>query len=173
MYPSTSIRYGRVGELDDIGRTGDKIQDIIKRTLKIDKSEAGSGVKISGAVKEVIEDIKAVGEKVSKALDDVVEGMDKTKYTDKIMWGIQEIEVRPEGKGFWGRRVKQKSFYHVNDMPEFAKIKVLKEAERQIAAADMAKYKVEWLVSDKKAVEQLTILFKEKNIDIKVTYYPE
>lgn len=143
------------------------------------------------------------------------------KYTQTIKWGIQDIEVRPEGKGFWGKRVKQKnsrvndfeikinhnnesyylphpdggyvqfenmvnstvqdgklimkqkSFYHVDDMPSFAKDKVLKEAQRQVSSAGNAKYNVEWLVSDKEAVSQLTKLFKEQKMDIKVTFYPE
>ena len=69
--------------------------------------------------------------------------------------------------------VQQKSFYHVNDMPEFAKRKVLEEALRQIAAARAAEYKVEWLVSDEVAVMQLMDFFEERNVDIVVTYYPE
>ena len=140
-------------------------------------------------------------------------------YTDTITWGIQEINVRPEGKGFWGKRVKQnnprvdnfelkinpnnesyylphpkggyvqfenmlnstvqdgklimkqKSFYHVNDMPDFAKTKVLSEAQRQIDAASMAGYKVQWLVSDENAVSQLRGLFE--GMDIEIIYYPE
>ena len=149
------------------------------------------------------------------------EGESVPVYTDKIKWGIHEIDVRPDGKGFWGQRIrqsnprvngyelkinpqnesyhlphpdggyvqfenmidstvqdgklvmKQKSFYHVNDMPDFAKNKVLEEAERQIVAANAADYKVEWLVSDKDAVNQLKELFKERNVDIIVTFYPE
>lgn len=69
--------------------------------------------------------------------------------------------------------MKQKSFYHVDDMPSFAKDKVLKEAQRQVSSAGNAKYNVEWLVSDKEVVSQLTKLFKEQRIDIKVTFYPE
>ncbi len=69
--------------------------------------------------------------------------------------------------------MKQKSFYHVDDMPSFAKTKVLEEAERQVAAAELAGYKVEWLVSDEKAISQLSNFFKDNNISIKVTYYPE
>ena len=97
--------------------------------------------------------------------------------------GVHEIDVRPDGNGFWGQRIRQnnprvdgyelkinpqnesyylphpeggyvqfenminstvqdgklvmqqKSFYHVNDMPDFAKNKVLEEARRQIDAA--------------------------------------
>ena len=142
-------------------------------------------------------------------------------YTDKIRWGIHEIDVRPDGNGFWGQRIRQnnprvdgyelkinpqnesyylphpeggyvqfenminstvqdgklvmqqKSFYHVNDMPDFAKNKVLEEARRQIDAAGAADYKVEWLVSDESAVNQLTEFFKEHNVDIIVTFYPE
>lgn len=58
-------------------------------------------------------------------------------------------------------------------MPEFAQIKVIQEALRQTEAARVAEYKVEWLVSDEKAVEQLKRLFERKNIDIEVKYYPE
>lgn len=142
-------------------------------------------------------------------------------YTDKIRWGINEVYVRPEGKGFWGKRIKQshprvdsyelklnpnnesyylphpeggyvqfenmindtvqdgklilkqKSFYHVNDLPDFAKNKVLQEAQRQVEAATAAGYKVEWLVSEQKAAQQLSDFFKDKNINIRITYYPE
>lgn len=142
-------------------------------------------------------------------------------YSDTIKWGIHDIEVRPEGNGFWGRRIKQsdprvdayelkinpnnesyylphpnggyvqfenmvnctvqdgklimkqKSFYHVEDMPDFAKNKVLQEAQRQVDSATFAGYKVEWLVSDESAVKQLENLFKNNNMDIKIKYYPE
>ena len=53
------------------------------------------------------------------------------------------------------------------------KNKVLEEARRQIDAAGAADYKVEWLVSDESAVNQLTEFFKEHNVDIIVTFYPE
>ena len=146
---------------------------------------------------------------------------DVGQYTQKIKWGIQDVAVRPSGKGFFGQRVQQinprvdayelkinpnnesyylpspsggfvqyenmvndvvmdgklvmqqKSFYHVNDLPEFAKNKVLQEATRQVAAANNAGYTVEWLVSDSKAVEQLTEFFKSENINIVVRYFPE
>lgn len=58
-------------------------------------------------------------------------------------------------------------------MPDFAKKKVLNEARRQLAAAQAANYKVEWLVSDVQAVEQLRSFFDTQDIDIIVTYYPE
>lgn len=147
---------------------------------------------------------------------------DVGKYTTKIRWGIQDIEVRPFEKGYWGKRVTQSdprvdafelkvnsnnesfylphpeggfvqyegivkttvqdgklimdqsSIYHVLDKPEFLTTKsVLVPAERQLAAAKAAGYKVEWLVSDEKAVQQLTQYFKEKNIDITVTLLKE
>ncbi|AZQ47339.1 hypothetical protein ACJTM1_11705 [Bacillus sp. GX] len=41
-----------------------------------------------------------------------------------------------------------------------------KEIERVLS-------KVEWLVSEEKAVEQLKRLFKRMDIDIEVKYYPE
>jgi hypothetical protein len=69
--------------------------------------------------------------------------------------------------------IKQKSFYYVNEMPEFAKTKVMQEAIRQVEAASRVGYTVEWLVSDQKAVSQFTDLFKSKNIKIVVRYFPE
>ena len=30
------------------------------------------------------------------------------RYSDTINWGIQKIKVRPDGKGFWGQRIRQK-----------------------------------------------------------------
>lgn len=69
--------------------------------------------------------------------------------------------------------LSQKSYYHVEDMPSFAREGVLKEARRQIDAARAAEYKVEWLVSDQKAVEQLTRFFQSEGLPITVKYYPE
>ena len=143
------------------------------------------------------------------------------QYTQKIKWGILDISVRPEGKGFFGERIQQtnprvdayelkinpnnesyylkhpkggfvqyenmvnntvvdgklimqqKSFYHVNDLPEFAKNKVLQEATRQVNAANNVGYTVEWFISDPKAVSQLTEFFKLNNLSIVVKYFPE
>ena len=69
--------------------------------------------------------------------------------------------------------MKKRSYYHVYDMPGFAEVKVLKQAKRQLEAASMAGYTVEWLVSEERAAEQLSRLFKEQGINITVTYYPE
>ena len=69
--------------------------------------------------------------------------------------------------------LKRKSFYHIEDMPRFAKEKVLKEAQRQLDAANAANYTVEWLVSDKDAVRQLQNFFTSHNVNIKIRYYPE
>lgn len=69
--------------------------------------------------------------------------------------------------------IKQNSFYHVDNLPAFARQKVLEEAKRQIEAASLAGYKVEWLVSEQNAVEQLTKLFSKENIDIRIFYFPE
>jgi|GEM_PF-1535686 len=146
---------------------------------------------------------------------------DVGQYTQKIKWGIQDVEVRLAGKGFFGQRIQQinprvdayelkinpnnesyylksptggyvqyenmvndvvmdgklviqqKSFYHVNDLPDFARNKVLQEAMRQVEAANNVGYTVEWLISDPKAVAQLTDFFKSKNINIVVKYFPE
>lgn len=143
-------------------------------------------------------------------------------YTARIKWGIQEIDVRHEGKGFWGKRIPQsdprvdaferkinpnnesyyishpnggyvqfenidqnalqdaklilqpeKSFYRVYDKPPFLRQKVLNEAVRQVTAARHHGLTVEWLVSDREAVNQLTRFFKENGVDIKVRYLPE
>ena len=69
--------------------------------------------------------------------------------------------------------VQSKSFYHVYDMPDFVKDKILLEANRQLQAAQLADYKIEWLVSEERAVEQLKQLFSEYNIDISVKFFPE
>ena len=55
----------------------------------------------------------------------------------------------------------------------FAKNKVLQQAKIQIDSAKLAGYKVEWLVSGKKAINQLEALFNNNNMDIKIKYYPE
>lgn len=44
--------------------------------------------------------------------------------------------------------LSKKSFYHVEDMPAFARTKVLEETRRQVDSARTANYEVEWLVSD-------------------------
>ncbi|PRC99857.1 hypothetical protein CQZ91_29095, partial [Bacillus cereus] len=168
-------------------------------------------------------DLKKVGDvkKATSGSAGVAKGTGNSKYTTKIKWGINDIEARPYGKGYWGKRIpqknprvdefelkinpsdesfylphpkggfvqfenlagdvvqdgkliiKQKSFYHVEEMPKFAQDKVIQEALRQIDAAKVAEYKVEWLVSEEKAVEQLKRLFKKMDIDIEVKYYPE
>lgn len=167
---------------------------------------------------DAVEKVKKEGLEDVKVKDEVIES---GRYSDTIKWGIHDIEVRLDGKGFWGRRIKQndprvdayelkinpndesyylphpnggyvqfenmvnctvqdgklimkqKSFYHVDDMPDFAKNKVLQEAQRQIDAASLAGYKVEWLVSDERAVNQLKNLFKSNNMDIDIRYYSE
>ncbi|MDC2941550.1 T7SS effector LXG polymorphic toxin [Bacillus sp. RA(2023)] len=179
----------------------------------------GKGVKIV----DKLHDLKKVGDvkKATSGSAGVAKGTGNSKYTTKIKWGINDIEARPYGKGYWGKRIpqknprvdefelkinpsdesfylphpkggfvqfenlagdvvqdgkliiKQKSFYHVEEMPKFAQDKVIQEALRQIDAAKVAEYKVEWLVSEEKAVEQLKRLFKKMDIDIEVKYYPE
>ena len=68
---------------------------------------------------------------------------------------------------------KKRSFYHVYDCGYKAQNRVLEKARRQIETANVVGYKVEWLVTDEKAVEQLSRLFKENNVNITVKYYPE
>mgnify|MGYP004658542601 CR=1 FL=1 len=193
--------------------------------------EAGNskyGSKIDDVLSSAAEKLRQASDFVTSKIDvfgEKIFGNGKfiknTVYPKKIKWGIHEIDVRPEGKGFWGKRIKQadprveafelkinpnnesyylphpqggyvqyenminstvqdgklilnkKSFYHVDDMPDFAKNKILQEAQRQIDSAILANYKVEWLISDKSAVEQLKKLFEKNNIKIEIKFFPE
>ncbi len=73
-----------------------------------------------------------------------------------------------------GKLVMNKnSIYYVKEKIPVLNLNILKQARRQLEAANLVGYKVEWLVSDKKAVEQIRQLFNENNLDIIVTYYPE
>ena len=65
------------------------------------------------------------------------------------------------------------SIYYVKEKIPVLNKKILKQAIRQLEAANSVGYKVEWLVSDQKAVDQMIELFNENNLDIIVTYYPE
>ena len=65
------------------------------------------------------------------------------------------------------------SMYNVYDKPEFLRQKVLDEAIRQTQAANIKGLTVEWLVSDKISVDQLTRFFAEKNVNIIVKYLAE
>lgn len=69
--------------------------------------------------------------------------------------------------------MSKRSFYFVYDKGDFAKNRVLQQANRQVEVANAVGYKVEWLVSDEKAVEQISRLFKENKINITVKFYPE
>jgi hypothetical protein len=74
-----------------------------------------------------------------------------------------------DGKLVRGKR----SFYHVADMPPFAAEDVLTTARQQVAVAQHAGLRVEWLVSEQKAVTQLNNLFKSNKVPITVTFLPE
>jgi hypothetical protein len=68
---------------------------------------------------------------------------------------------------------KPRSIYHVADLPPFAQGKALQEARRQLEAAGSAGLQVEWLVSDQKAVDLLTELFRSEGLGVRVTLRPE
>ncbi len=217
----TALSYG-----DDIGKplasTGDKMIDdwygLVDNTVD---GAASSWDDVANSLDDVADD--ALAAKPNTGYNGITtEGAGNVgQYTQKIKWGIQDVEVRPAGKGFFGQRtqqinprvdayelkinpnnesyylkspaggyvqyenmvndvvmdgklvIQQKSFYHVNDLPDFARNKVLQEAMRQVEAANNVGYTVEWLVSDPKAVAQLTDFFKSKNINIVVKYFPE
>jgi hypothetical protein len=65
------------------------------------------------------------------------------------------------------------SIYHIYDKPEFLSKNIEKEALRQAEAAHSKGLSVEWLVSDRKAEEQLRRFFQEKNINITVKFLAE
>lgn len=66
-----------------------------------------------------------------------------------------------------------KSFYMVDDLPPFARARVMNEANRQIQAASANGYKVEWLVSDAKAASQLWSLFQDNSVNIRIRLLPK
>lgn len=68
--------------------------------------------------------------------------------------------------------MKPQSIYHVADVP-YGRTNVLAEAIRQTKAAQKAGMTVEWLVSEQRAVDQLTELFQNEGIPIDVKFFPE
>ncbi|MCW3072394.1 MAG: hypothetical protein JWO44_2284 [Bacteroidetes bacterium] len=175
--------------------------------------------------KLAIEIDKAIAEgdfgKLGKLLEKAADASEVGKYTTKIKWGILDIEARPFGKGFWGKRTSQagrvdayelkinpnnesfylknsegsfvqfeniandmlqdgklvmdkSSIYHVLEKPDFLRTEsILIPAQRQVSVAKECGYKVEWLVSEQKAVNQLSQYFKDNSIDIIVKLLPE
>ena len=67
----------------------------------------------------------------------------------------------------------ERSYYHVDRLSSCMKQKLHNKAKRQLETANAAGYKLEWIVSDITAVEQLRRFFAEQNMDIIVTYCPE
>ncbi len=65
------------------------------------------------------------------------------------------------------------SIYYVKEKIPILNKNILQQAKRQSEAANLVGYRVEWLLSDKRAVDQMKQLFYENNLDIIVTYYPE
>jgi hypothetical protein len=73
-----------------------------------------------------------------------------------------------------GKLIMEKSsIYHVYDKPPVLRTNILNEAKDQAAVAKKYGLKVEWLVSDEKAVDHLTRFFKEENVEIIVKLFPE
>jgi hypothetical protein len=83
--------------------------------------------------------------------------------------GLLGTELVQDGKLI----MQQRSIYHVADMPSFAAQQVLNEARRQVAAASAAGMRVEWLVSESRAMQQLDALFKKEGIAITLSLLPE
>ena len=94
-----------------------KIEELIKSNkidydgiLKIRNETVKSDVEV---VRKTTEDsVEDVGKSAAEDAGKVVESGSKSGsvpgvYTDKIKWGIHEIDVRPDGNGFWGQRIRQ------------------------------------------------------------------
>jgi hypothetical protein len=196
-------------------------QYLAERNLR---STVGAGIDTTACVLDnsASDYLAGTGQKAQNQIGNAANGAgDVGQYTQKIKWGIQDVEVRPVGKGFFGQRtqqinprvdayelkinpnnesyylksltggyvqyenmvndvvmdgklvIQQKSFYHINNLPDFARNKVLQEATMQVEAANNVGYAVEWLISDPIAVAQLADFFKSKNINIVVKYFPE
>lgn len=69
--------------------------------------------------------------------------------------------------------MNKNSIYFVKEKIPILNKNILQQAKRQLEAANFVGYKVQWLVSHEKAVEQIKQLFYGNNLDITVTYYPE
>jgi len=69
--------------------------------------------------------------------------------------------------------VDQNSMFYVEEQSAFVKDKLLNEARRQNDTAILAGFKVEWLISDEKAVNQLNNFFTNNSIQIDVKLFPE
>jgi len=78
--------------------------------LRIRNETVKSDVEV---VRKTTEDsVEDVGKSAAEDAGKVVESGSKSGsvpgvYTDKIKWGIHEIDVRPDGNGFWGQRIRQ------------------------------------------------------------------
>lgn len=117
---------------------------------------------------EAIQTFKRLEVKVSKLVENF--------YLPHLDEGYVQFENMVNNVQQDGKHISEdRSIYHIEDLPEFASRKVLKEAQRQLKAANVANanYRVEWLVSDQKAVDQLTTLFSKYNVDMKIIYFPE
>lgn len=151
---------------------------------------------------EVIQTFKKLEVKVSKFVENFSLEFAGPFWEEKLGMELldnprvdaYELKINPKNKSFYliypdggyvqfenkagnvlqdGKLIMQnRSIYHVEDLPGFAEAEVLDRAPRQLEAANAANYHVEWLVSDQKAVDQLTAFFKELEIDITITYFP-
>ncbi|MDF9575465.1 ADP-ribosyltransferase, partial [Bacillus cereus] len=68
-----------------------------------------TGTNYSGKFQEAHDASKAsIQSRISNLESGGVKGTSNSKYTTKIKWGINDIEARPYGKGYWGKRIPQK-----------------------------------------------------------------
>lgn len=65
------------------------------------------------------------------------------------------------------------SFFFVDKQPEILVSQILKEAERQTQVSVLHGFKLEWLVSDEQAGNQLQRLFISRNISVNIKFFPE
>lgn len=157
--------------------TQEELDKIVERTIKNYKSYDCEIRWRSQPIKARAEGKGYWGERTIQ--DDMLEDMyelkinpnDESFYLSSSTQSMAQFENFSNGVLQDAKRIKSdKSFYHVEDMPGFAKTKVLAEAQRQLDVADYNGYTLEWIVSDQKAVEQLTRLFQSNNLNITVKY---
>ena len=109
------------------GSTEGMTESELKAVQKIEELIKSNKIDYDGILKIRNETVKSDVEVVRKTTEDSVEDVGKSAaedagkvvesgrkggsvpgvYTDKIKWGIHEIDVRPDGNGFWGQRIRQ------------------------------------------------------------------
>ena len=104
------------------GSTAGMTETELRAVRRIEELIQSNKIDYNGILRIRNETVKSDVEVVRKTTEDSVEDVGKSAaedagkvvesgrkggsvpdvYTDKIKWGIHEIDVRPDGNGFWG-----------------------------------------------------------------------